>query len=82
MKARGRGSGGSGWVGVFLFSNKSTQRHQRFSETPVPASLILLSKSDFLSHFPFTVPELPAPKLQWVASARAWFIQMGMSKCR
>lgn len=47
----------SGWVGVFLFSNKSTQNNQRFPVTTVPASLALLSKMYFSSHL-HTYPSL------------------------
>lgn len=58
MKAWGRGTEWvSGWVGVFLFSNKSTQNNQRFPVTTVPASLALLSKMYFSSHL-HTYPSL------------------------
>lgn len=72
------------WVGVFLFSNKSTQRYQRFPVTPVPASLVLLSKTYFSPHL-HTYPSLYLnyQHLNFcLSSARALFIQMGMSKCR
>lgn len=86
MKAWGRGSGSSGWVGGCL--SVFQQVHPKASEIPCDSSpsqsgtsyqnILFLP----LTHLCFTVPELPAPKLLWVASARAWFTQMGMSKCR
>lgn len=64
LPAEVRGEEGLRWrqwqqgvrVWVSLFSNKSTQGHQRFPVTPDPASLALLSKP----YFPFYLNTYPS----------------------